>query len=200
MELKDILAISGYPGLFKFVSQGRNAIIVENLETKKRMSAFGSERISSLEEISVYTDEEDLPLVDVFKKIFEKEGNKPTIDPKSAPEKLKSYFSEIIPGYDRDRVYTSDIKKILTWYNLMHELKMVKFDEEEEKVAEKQDSEGKKAGDQVPAAMKKTSVSKGADQAKKASGKKTEGQVKKSAVSKARTQSAKTVKKGTSGK
>jgi len=127
MDLKDILAISGYPGLFKLISQGRNAIIVENLETRKRMSAFGSDRISSLEDMSVYTNEEDLPLVDVFKKIFEKEQNKPAIDPKSPPEELKNYFSEIVPGYDNDRVYTSDIKKILTWYNLMLKLKMMKF-------------------------------------------------------------------------
>ena len=133
MDLKDILSISGYPGLFKFVSQGRNAIIVENLETRKRMSAFGSDRISSLEDISVYTDEEDLPLVDVFKRIFEKEGNKPTINPKSTPDELRDYFSEVVPGYDRDRVYASDIRKVLTWYNLMFKLKMVKFDDEEKK-------------------------------------------------------------------
>jgi len=200
MDLKDILAISGYPGLFKFVSQGRNAIIVENLETKKRMSAFGSERISSLEDISVYTDEEDLPLVDVFKKIFEKEGNKPTIDPKSPPEKLKNYFSEIIPGYDRDRVYTSDIKKILTWYNLMHKLKMVKFDEEEEKEGKEQDSKEKKAGDSVSATGKKTAGSKAASQSQKASGSKTAGQAKKTSGSKALNKSKKAVKKGTSGK
>jgi len=200
MDLKDILAISGYPGLFKFVSQGRNAIIVENLETKKRMSAFGSERISSLEEISVYTDEEDLPLVDVVKKIFEKEGNKPAIDPKSPPEKLKNYFSEIIPGYDRDRVYTSDIKKILTWYNLMHKLKMVKFDEEEEKEGKEQDSKEKKAGDSVSATGKKTAGSKAASQSQKASGSKTAGQAKKTSGSKALNKSKKAVKKGTSGK
>lgn len=138
MDIKDILAISGYPGLFKFISQGRNAIIVENLETKKRMSAFGSERISSLEDISVFTDDEDLPLVEVFEKIYTKEGENPAMDPKSSPEDMKKYFSEIVPGYDRDRVYTSDIKKIMVWYNLLQKLGMVSFEEEDEKKEEKE--------------------------------------------------------------
>lgn len=164
MDLKDILAISGHPGLYKFISQGRNAIIVENLETKKRMSAFGSERISSLEDISVFTDDEDLPLVDVIKKIFVKEGDKPAIDPKSSPGELKNYFSEIVPGYDRDRVYTSDIRKIIMWYNLLLNLDMVKFDEEEEKKKE-----------QSSAAVKKTSGGKKADTSRNTGKKATPG-------------------------
>ncbi len=180
MELKDILAISGYPGLFKFVSQGRNAIIVENLESGKRMSAFGSERISSLEDISVYTDEEDLPLVDVFKRIFDKEGAKPAIDPKSPTEELNNYFSEVIPDYDRDRVYTSDIKKILTWYNLMLKLKMVKFDEEEKeeeekkKPSEEKKDEVKKSGPGTTT-KKKASENKTKDTSSKAGKKEKSG-------------------------
>jgi hypothetical protein len=165
MDLKDILAISGYPGLYKFISQGRNAIIVENLETKKRMSAFGSERISSLEDISVFTDDEDLPLVSVLKKIFEKEGDKPAIDPKSSPGELNNYFSEVVPGYDRNRVYTSDIKKIMMWYNLLLKLDMVKFNEEEEK-KEEQETKAEKEKDKSSAAVKKTSGSKKKDSAK----------------------------------
>lgn len=167
MDLKDILAISGYPGLFKFVSQGRNAIIVENLESGKRMSAFGSEKISSLEDISVYTDKEDLPLVDVFKKIFEKEKNNPAIDPKSPPEELKDYFSEIIPDFDRDRVYPSDIKKILTWYNLMLKLEMVQFDEEEKKEEKEQNPEEEKPADPESSAQKKRRGSKPPGKSKK---------------------------------
>ena len=124
----------------------------------------------------------------MFKKIFEKEENKPTIDPKSPPEELKNYFSEIVPGYDRDRVYTSDIKKMLTWYNLMLKLKMVKFDEKEDKVEEEPDSEEKKTGNQVSAVEKKPS------------GSKTAGLVKKTSGSKALNQSKKAMKKGTSGK
>jgi hypothetical protein len=144
MDLKDILAISGQPGLYKFISQGRNAIIVENLETKKRMSAFGSERVSSLEDISIFTDDEDLPLVDVFRMINEKEGNNPAIDPKSSAEELKQYIADIVPEYDRDRVYPSDIKKILMWYNLLLKLDMLTFEEEEAKEEKEKEKEEEK--------------------------------------------------------
>ncbi len=92
MVLKDILAISGEPGLFKFIAQGKNAIIVEHLETKKRSSAFGSAKVSSLEEISVFTEKEDMPLGKVFDLIFDKEKGGPAIDYKSDPEKLKAYM------------------------------------------------------------------------------------------------------------
>lgn len=165
MDLKDILSISGQPGLYKFISQGRNAIIVENLETKKRMSAFGSERISSLEDISIFTDDEDLPLVDVFKKIHEKEGDKPAIDPKSPPDKLKNYLSELVPGYDKDRVYTSDIKKIMMWYNLLLELDMVKFEEKDDEALE---DDPEKADDKEPSTHKKSSGNKKAGTTAKA--------------------------------
>jgi len=164
MDLKDILAISGQPGLYKFISQGRNAMIVENLETKKRMSAFGSERISYLEDISIFTDDEDLPLIDVFKKIHEKEGENPAVDPKSPPETLKSYLSELVPGYDKDRVYTSDIKKIMMWYNLLLKLDMVKFDEKDEK-DEKDQTEEK--GSEKSTTKKKTEGTKKSESAPK---------------------------------
>ncbi len=85
MVLKDIMAISGEPGLFKFIAQGKNAIIVEHLETKKRSSAFGSAKVSSLEEISVFTEKEDMPLAKVFDLIFEKEKGGPAIDYKADP-------------------------------------------------------------------------------------------------------------------
>jgi hypothetical protein len=90
MVLKDILAISGEPGLFKFVAQGKNAIIVENLETGKRSSAFSSAKVSSLKDISVFTENEDLPLGKVFDKIFEKESGGPAIDSKTEADKAPS--------------------------------------------------------------------------------------------------------------
>ena len=131
MVLKDILAISGQPGLYKFIAQGKNAIIVEHLETKKRSSAFASAKVSSLEEISVFTEGEDMPLGKVFDLIHEKESGGSAIDYKSDPEKLKEYFGELIPEYDRDRVYNSDIKKILQWYNLLHSLNLLVPDPDE---------------------------------------------------------------------
>ena len=131
MILKDILAISGEPGLFKFVAQGKNAIIVEHLETGKRSSAFSSAKVSSLEDISVFTDDEDLPLSKVFDMIYEKESGGVTVDSKSDPEKLRKYFEEIIPDYSREKVYASDIKKIFLWYNLLHKKSMLIKEEPE---------------------------------------------------------------------
>lgn len=153
MEFKDIMAIAGKPGLFKFVAQGRNSVIVENLETGKRISAFTTERISSFEEISVFTEDGDVPLAEVFEKMHEKMEGKEAIPPKSAPDKLKTFFREILPGYDEDRVYISDIKKIISWYNQLVSLNAAgellenrkkQLAEEEKKEAEaKEESEDK---------------------------------------------------------
>jgi hypothetical protein len=130
--LKDILSISGHGGLFQFISQGRHGIIVESLETKKRMNASATTKISALEDIAIFTDTEDVALKDVFKAIYEKEDGGETISHKSSADELKSYFEEILPDYDRDRVYVSDIKKVFQWYNQLHKLEMLNFDEEEE--------------------------------------------------------------------
>jgi hypothetical protein len=129
MVLKDILAISGESGLFKFIAQGKNAIIVEHVETGKRSSAFSSAKVSSLEDISVFTESEDLPLGKVFDKIFEKESGGLAIDSKSEAEKLKKYFEELIPDYSREKVYVSDIKKIILWYNLLQKKSMLVMEE-----------------------------------------------------------------------
>ena len=125
MILKDILAISGEPGLFKFIAQGKNAIIVEHLETKRRSTAYGSAKVSSLEDIAVFTEKEDIPLGRVFDLIQEKSDGGPTIDSKVDPEKLRSWFEEILPDYSKDKVYTSDIKKVAQWYNILHKLDML---------------------------------------------------------------------------
>jgi hypothetical protein len=125
MILKDILSISGEPGLFRFIAQGKNAIIVEHLETKKRSSAYGSAKVSSLEDIAIFTEKEDLPLGKVFDLICEKENNGPAIDSKAEPGKLKKWFEELLPDYSRDKVYVSDIKKVAQWYNFLHGLNLL---------------------------------------------------------------------------
>lgn len=135
MVLKDILAISGEQGLFRFIAQGKNAIVVEHLETKRRGSAFGSARVSSLEEISIFTEKEDMPLGKVFDLIFDKEKGAPAIDYKSDPEKLKVWFTEVLPEYDKDKVYVSDIRKVAHWYNILQSLNLL-VKEEPEKAAE----------------------------------------------------------------
>lgn len=135
MVLKDIMTISGQPGLFRFIAQGKNAIIVEHLETKKRSSAFSSAKVSSLEEITVFTEEEDMPLGKVFDLIHEKENGGPAIDYKTDPEKLKLWFEGILPNYNKDKVYVSHIKKIAQWYNILQKLNLL-IKEEPEKIEE----------------------------------------------------------------
>jgi len=119
MILKDILSISGEPGLFRFIAQGKSAIIVEHIMTGKRSSAFSSAKVSSLEDISIFTDNEDLPLGKVFDRIFENETGGPAPDFKSDGKKLKEYFELVVPDYSKDKVYVSDIKKVVQWYNIL---------------------------------------------------------------------------------
>jgi hypothetical protein len=138
--LKDIMSISGHGGLFMYISQARNGIIVENLETKKRIQAFATMKVSSLEDIAIFTDEEEVPLEEVMKKIFSKENGKPAIDHKSDPTQLKTYFEEILPEYDRERVYMSDIKKVVHWYNLLIQFDLLKFEKETKKKEDSKDS------------------------------------------------------------
>ncbi|OFY57749.1 MAG: hypothetical protein A2V50_04100 [Bacteroidetes bacterium RBG_19FT_COMBO_42_10] len=153
MVLKDIMAISGQPGLFKFIVRGKNAIIVEHLETKRRGSAFNSARVSSLDEITVFTEkEEDMPLGKVLDLIYEKENGGPAIDYKSDPEKLKSYFGEVLPDYDRDKVYNSDIRKILQWYNVLQKLNLLVKEEPEAKEHPEQEKEAKPKKEKKPEA------------------------------------------------
>lgn len=135
MDLKDILSISGYGGLFRFVSQGRNGVIVENLIDKKRMNANSALRISGLEDIAVFTDEKEVSLKEVFRIIFRKENGGATIDSKSSNEKLKQYFEEILPNYDKEKVYISDIKKIFSWYTILVGEKLIDLEEDKEEVA-----------------------------------------------------------------
>ena len=129
--LNSILAISGTPGLFKLVSQGKNMIIVESLLDKRRMPAYGSEKIISLGDIAMYTDEEDIPLRQVFKSIQTKEnGAKIAKDVKKAGnEELRAYLQEVLPNFDRDRVHTSDIRKLVQWYNLLVDNGLTDFEE-----------------------------------------------------------------------
>ncbi|MBR4849635.1 MAG: DUF5606 domain-containing protein [Alistipes sp.] len=119
MELKDILAISGQPGLFRFVAQSRNGFIVESLLDGKRMNASASSRISALTEISMYTEGEDIPLAEVFTKMYAYTEGKQGPTAKEGDARLKEFFGAVITDYDRERVHTSDIKKAVAWFNLL---------------------------------------------------------------------------------
>ncbi len=129
--IKGILSISGQPGLYKQIAEAKNRIIVESLTTGKRMPASGSAKISSLEEIAVFTREGDIPLREVFKRISEHENGGFIGDPKNAGADVKNYFMQIVPEYDQERVYVSDIRKILIWYNLLQQKGLLDFTKEE---------------------------------------------------------------------
>jgi dephospho-CoA kinase len=120
---KTILAISGKPGLYELVSRGKGSLIVENLTDHKRMPAFASDRVTSLADIAMYTDDEDMPLGNILIALRDMEGGKKaSIDYKKASGKeLNDYFAKFVPNFDRDRVHTSDIKKLVQWYNILIE-------------------------------------------------------------------------------
>ena len=162
MNLTGIIAISGKPGLFKVVAQGKNNIIVESLEDRKRVPAYSTDRISALDDISIYTYDEDKPLKEIYTALFEKEKGGITISHKEDLSKLSTYLMEVLPNYDQERVYPSDIKKLFQWYNLLHKAGELKLDEpvvaetatETSEVAEKPKKEKAPAA-KKPAAAKK---------------------------------------------
>lgn len=130
--LKGILAISGHSGLFKMVAESKNSIIVESLDTKKRMPVYSTAKVSALEDIAIYTYEADVPLKDVFKAISDVENGGAAISSKSSGKELKTYFEQVLPDFDQERVYVSDIKKVILWYNALHEKDMLDFSENED--------------------------------------------------------------------
>jgi hypothetical protein len=148
MDLKGILAIAGQPGLYKMISQAKNSIIVESLNTQKRMPAYATSKISALEDIAIYTYTEDIPLADVFKKLFTKESGGQAIDHKASANALKDYMTEILPDYDKDRVYVSDIKKIMQWYNVLVDLEMIDLEEPAEETDENETEESDTSTDE----------------------------------------------------
>ena len=134
--LKGILSISGYPGLFKMVTEAKNSIIVESLLTGKRMPAYSTSKISALADISVFTETGEIQLKELFKRIQES-GKE--ISTKASSNEFKAIFDEVIPEYDKNRVYASDMKKIVQWYLLLNEKDLLNEPEEiEEKPIEKE--------------------------------------------------------------
>ena len=133
MDLSKILSISGKPGLYLRVGEAKNNLIVESLIDGKKIPSFAHDRVSTLKEISIYTESEDAALEKVFKNIYDFTEGKPIENSKkSSGDVLKSTFAEILPDYDRDAVYVSDIKKMFSWYNLLLEKDMLEFTEETE--------------------------------------------------------------------
>ncbi len=139
-----ILAISGKPGLYRLVSQGRGMLIVETIDAaKKRVPAGARERVTSLNDVSMYTDTDDKPLMEVFQAISEKEGGKRTpLDHKKAtPAELAEFMGAVLPDYDRDRVHDSDIRKLIQWYNILADGGYTQFVEKAEAEAAEEKAE-----------------------------------------------------------
>lgn len=140
--LKKILAISGKPGLFEVLGQGKNVILVKDLVSGKKFPASMREKLMSLGDITMYADSGDLPLGEIYTRLYEKENGK-KVDVKTL-EKEKSFatkFAEVVPDFDRERVYTSDLRKFFTWYNILIDSGFTKFiEDEKQENGEKEES------------------------------------------------------------
>ncbi len=140
--LKKILAISGKPGLYKLVSQGKNMLIVESLLTGKRTPAYTHEKIISLGDIAMFTNSDEVPLADVLENMKQLEnGGTASVSTKDDEKKLREYLEKVLPDFDRDRVYVTDIKKLISWYNLLTEKGYTDFKEKEEAAAQDENKE-----------------------------------------------------------
>ena len=134
--LKEILSVSGKPGLFKMISQGKNMYIVESLLDGKRIPVYARDKIVSLGDIAVYTETEELPLATVLNNIKIKEsGAAIDIKPSIQPSELRAYFEQVLPEYDKDKVYPSDMKKIMNWYNVLLNAGITDFENTEQEAA-----------------------------------------------------------------
>jgi len=145
--LKGILAITGQPGLYKVISEGKNNVVIESLLTGKKSTAYADAKMSTLEDIAIYTLTEDIPLKKIFRKISDKENGGQAISVKSTPDELKKYFELILPDYDKSRVYGSDVKKVISWYNLLNEKGLLVF--EDEKPEEEVSADDKTVSEEV---------------------------------------------------
>ncbi len=130
--LRRILSIAGRPGLFKLASQGKNMLIVEELASGKKTPAYATEKIISLNDIAIYTDEGEVSLASVFDSIKKKENGAATsVKPSNDADQMRAYFGEVLPNFDRERVHVSDIKKVMVWYNILVGANMTDFVKEE---------------------------------------------------------------------
>jgi len=125
MDLKGIISISGKAGLYKVAANGRNNIIVQSLDNNKKFPVFATDKISALEDISIYTYEQDVPLTDVYVKLAELEGYKKSINHKEPSTKLREKTLEFLPDFDEDRVFDGDLKKLFQWYNILIDNKII---------------------------------------------------------------------------
>ena len=157
MKISDVLAISGKPGLFKILASSPKNLVVESMIDGKRSSIPGSLRVSSLSDITMYTTNEDVPLREILKSMFDKNKGKPALSHNAAPQEVKDFIDSVVNDLDHGRVYASDLRKLVQWYNLLISQKALPFEVEEEK---KDDKDDKKPTATKSAAKKKPGAKK----------------------------------------
>ena len=157
IDLTGIIAISGQPGLYKVVAQSKNGIIVEGLADKKRTSISSTAKVSSLEDISMFTTGEDKPVAEIMKSIFDKEKGGACVDSKADDKTIIAYFAAVLPDYDKERVYTSNMRKLFNWYNGLQTSGNLKV-KEAETTEESAEKKIVKAATEKKAAVKKTTA------------------------------------------
>lgn len=137
IDLKGFISISGQPGLYKIVAQSKNGIIVEGLSDKKRLNIYASTKVSTLSDISMFTTGEDKPIEEIMTSIFEKEKGGAAVDNKADDKAIEAYFAAVLPDYDKDRVYVSNMRKLFAWYNALQSTGNLKEKEEAKEGEEK---------------------------------------------------------------
>ena len=145
MDLSKILSITGKPGLFQLISKTKSSFIVESLLDKKRIPAFSHDGVSTLDNIAIFTEEEDLAIEKVFQAIFKKENGAKIPDILNNNDLIKKYFEEVLPSYDKERVYVSNMKKVLTWYNILVDNNLIDLEEKVETEPEKTEEKEEEA-------------------------------------------------------
>ena len=206
MDLKGIISISGMSGLYKVLTTNKNGFIVESFTDKKRFAVSSAQRVSTLEDITIYTEDGDIPLKDVLKRLDEKAGKGVKPDPKAEPEQMKKDMAAVLPEYDKERVYNSDIKKLFIWYNILKDSNFSFEETPEPEVAKEEDdnpSQSKKRQKKSEEGEKKKpkTLKKEEKPAKPAKGKKETTQVGKTkAKPKSKASSAKSVRKSSAKK
>ena len=158
MDLSGIISISGRPGLYRVIAQGKNNIIVESMIDKKRFPAYSTDRISALNDISIYTLEEDKPLIEIYTEILEKIGDTTAPSHKESITVLQDFLIDILPNYDDERVYPSDIKKLFQWYNLLWNAGVIKPEAKKPEAKTEKKTTVKKKVPANPAPAKKKKI------------------------------------------
>ena len=148
--LKEILSVSGKPGLFKLISKGKNIFIAESLIDQKRIPVYSRDKVVSLGDITMYADSGDVRLAQILQSIKQKEnGEVISFSPSITTEELRTYFSQVLPDFDRDRVYPSDIKKVMNWYNLLVNSGLTEFEDEEKQEQEEKQEENEEENKEI---------------------------------------------------